>query len=125
MMRKKKVKDSFMGGLLFLCLLLILHALCNGFNSGKDVIISNNLKGIDNDCHVFTAHQKITLGIPLSVNRECTEDLVAVPGIGPCIAGLIVQERLKKGDFKRLDEIMHVRGIGPGLYERLKSYLVL
>ncbi len=114
-----------MGGLLLLFFLLIIQALCNFFNFSTDIIIFNNRVGHHPNRSEFTAFQKITLGIPLSVNRECLEGLVAVPGIGPGIASLIVRERKSRGGFKRLDEIMCIRGIGPGRYERLKPYLVL
>ncbi len=114
-----------MGGLLLLFSLLIIHALCNIFNFGTDVINFNNRECPNLNRRGFTAFQKITLGMPLSVNRECLEGLIAVPGIGPSIAGLIVRERKSRGGFKRLDEIMCIRGIGPGMYKRLKLYLVL
>ena len=105
--------------------LLIIHALCNIFNFGTDIIVLNNREGHNPNRSGFTAFQKITLGIPLSVNRECLEGLVALPGIGPCIASLIIREREIRNGFKCLDEIMCIRGIGPGLYERLKPYLIL
>lgn len=114
-----------MGGLLLLFSLLIIHALCNIFNFGTDLIVFNNRMAPNTKLRDFTAFQKITFGIPLSVNRECLEGLIAVPGIGPGIAGLIIRERKNRGGFKRLDEIMCIRGIGPGMYERLKLYLVL
>jgi len=125
MMKKKEIKENSMGGLLLLLSLLIIHALCNIFNVGTDVIVLNNRKCPTPDRSEITAFQKITLGIPLSVNQECLEGLVAVPGIGPSIAGLIVRERKNRGYFKRLDEIMCIRGIGPGLYKRIKPYLIL
>lgn len=114
-----------MGGLLLLFLLLIIHALCNIFNFSTDVIAFNNREVPNAYRSELTAFQKVTLGIPLSINRECPEGLVAVPGIGPGIAGQIVRKRKGIGGFKRLDEIMCIRGIGPGRYERLKPYLVL
>ncbi len=124
MMREKKV-EKVMGGLLLLLLLLIIHALCNIINFNTDVIVLNDLEVPNANQSKFTAFQKISLGMPISVNRECLEGLTAVPGIGPGIASSIVRERKSRGGFKRLDEIMCVRGIGSGSYERIKHYLVL
>lgn len=68
---------------------------------------------------------KITLGLPISVNKESEEGLTALPGIGKNTAKVIVEERAKRGGFKSLDEVKGVPGIGPKLYARMKPYLTL
>lgn len=68
---------------------------------------------------------KTTLGIPLSVNEASAEGLTAVPGIGPKLAGLIVQERDRRGGFQSLDELLSVNGMGPATYRRIRPYLAL
>jgi competence protein ComEA len=68
---------------------------------------------------------KMTLGIPLSLNRESAAGFSALPGIGPTLAAMIVEERSRRGGFRRLEELTTVRGIGPRLFERVKPYLVL
>ncbi|MEW6664689.1 MAG: helix-hairpin-helix domain-containing protein [Thermodesulfobacteriota bacterium] len=68
---------------------------------------------------------KMTLGIPLSLNRETAAGLNALPGIGPGLAALIVEERSRRGGFRSLEELSTVRGIGRHLFERVKPYLVL
>ena len=75
--------------------------------------------------HEMSAFYKITLGIPVSLNRESSEGLTALPGIGRSIAAAIVSERARKGGFDRLDDLLTVPGIGSVLYKRLGSYLVL
>jgi competence protein ComEA len=69
--------------------------------------------------------QKITLGIPISLNRESEEGLTAIPGIGQSLAKTIVAERANRGGFKELDELRSVPGIGQKLYARIKPYLTL
>ena len=73
----------------------------------------------------MSAFYKITLGIPISLNKESLEGLTAVPGIGPRIGGAIVREREKRLGFKRLDEILSIPGIGPTFYKKVTRYLVL
>ena len=68
---------------------------------------------------------RMTLGIPLSLNRESAAGLSALPGIGPGLAGLIVEERSRRGGFRSLEELTTVRGIGPRLFEKMKPHLVL
>jgi competence protein ComEA len=68
---------------------------------------------------------KITLGLPISLNRESEEGLTAVPGIGQRLARRIVAERANRGGFKELDELRSVPGIGQELYAKIKPYLTL
>ena len=73
----------------------------------------------------MSAFYRITLGIPISVNKESETGLTAIPGIGPGLAKAIVQERSERGGFKRLDEVLSVKGIGPKTYKKIEPYLVL
>ena len=75
--------------------------------------------------HEISAFHKLTLGIPVSLNREGVEGLTALPGIGCAIADAIVRVRVRRGGFERTDDLLAVRGIGPRLLEKLSSCLVL
>jgi len=68
---------------------------------------------------------KITLGIPLSLNRESEEGLTALPGIGRHTARAVAEERARRGGFKSVDEIAGIAGIGPKTYAKIKPYLTL
>jgi competence protein ComEA len=57
----------------------------------------------------------------VDLNRASISELDALPGIGPVLAGRIVEHRAAHGPFGSLDELLAVRGIGPRLLERLKS----
>lgn len=69
--------------------------------------------------------QKLTLGMPLSLNRETEEGLTAIPGIGPALARTIVEQRNARGGFSDISELRGIRGVGPKIYEKLRQYLVL
>jgi competence protein ComEA len=71
------------------------------------------------------AFYKVTLGLPLSLNRESEVGLTALPGIGPRLARQIVLERSKRGGFKLIQEVMDTPGVGPYLYDRIRPYLTL
>ena len=73
----------------------------------------------------ISAFYRLTLGIPLSLNKESEAGLIAVPGIGPGLAGAIVRERTIRGGFKSLDEIKSVRGIGEKSFLKISPYLGL
>ncbi len=73
----------------------------------------------------MSAFYKMTLGIPISLNEESETGLTAIPGIGPGLAKAIVRERSERGGFRRLRDLLSVKGIGPKLYERIRPYFVL
>lgn len=57
---------------------------------------------------------------PVDLNQAGVEALDALPGIGPALAGRIVESRARDGPFRRADDLLRVRGIGPALLERLR-----
>lgn len=59
-----------------------------------------------------------TLG-PVDLNRATLQELDALPGIGPVLAGRIVAERARLGRFRSREDLFAVAGIGPRLFARL------
>ena len=95
------------------------------FHTGKDIHIKKDLRSIRIMEGEMSAFYKITLGIPISINRATPEGLTAVSGIGPRIADIIVRERDMRGGFKSLDEVLSIKKISRGLFHRIRPYLVL
>ena len=93
--------------------------------SGAKVLVIRDGQACKVHAGDMGAHYKVSLGIPLSVNRESQEGFTAIPGIGVKLAGSIVRERERRGGFKAIDEIMSVPGIGKTLYRRIKPHLAL
>jgi len=83
----------------------------------------------ENGCLVFeedmSAFHKKALRIPISINGETREGLTAIPGIGFATAGAIVSERQRRHGFRSLDELLTVHGVGPGLYDKIKPFIIL
>lgn len=63
------------------------------------------------------------LGYALDLNRASQDDLVQVPGIGPVLAARILEKRQREGRFRRVEELLSVKGIGPRTLERIRSWL--
>ena len=61
----------------------------------------------------------------LDLNRAGAAELDALPGIGPVLAARIVEQRERGGAFRRLEDLMAVRGVGPRLLERLRPLVRL
>lgn len=60
----------------------------------------------------------------VNINTALVEELCRLPGINRSLAERIVEWR-KEHPFKRVEEIMFVRGIGERTYLKLRKYLVV
>ena len=58
---------------------------------------------------------------PVNINTAGTEELMALPGIGPVLAARIVEHREENGPFTCPEELMAVRGIGESLFDALRD----
>ena len=61
----------------------------------------------------------------VNINSASETELVALPGIGPSKARAIAQYRQQQGNFKSVDDLQKVKGIGPATLEKLRSHLTL
>jgi competence protein ComEA len=59
----------------------------------------------------------------LDLNTATLEQLNALPGIGESKARAILDYRIKKGRFSRIDELTEVKGIGEKMLAKLKEFL--
>lgn len=61
----------------------------------------------------------------VNINTASAADFEALPGIGPKMAARIVEYRQKNGPFKKVEELMNVRGLGEKNFLKLKAQLTL
>lgn len=59
----------------------------------------------------------------VDVNRAGAKDFEKLPGIGPELARRIVTYREKHGPFRRLEDLLAVRGMGPAKWRAIRPYL--
>ncbi|WP_239696921.1 ComEA family DNA-binding protein [Paenibacillus oryzisoli] len=57
----------------------------------------------------------------LDLNTATLEQLDKLPGIGESKARAILEYRMKKGRFKRVEELMDVKGIGEKMFAKIKG----
>ena len=57
----------------------------------------------------------------IDLNTASIDQLQALPGIGPVLAGAIVEYRQGSGPFQTVDDIVNVPRIGPATLERIRG----
>ena len=62
---------------------------------------------------------------PVNLNTATVSDLEALPGVGAATAKLIVEHREKNGGFKKVEELMNIKGIGEKSFLKLKPMVTV
>ena len=61
----------------------------------------------------------------VNINTATSTELQTLPGIGPSTATRILDYRQKNGGFKKVEDLMNVRGIGEKTFLKLKPLITL
>ncbi|MCX7838495.1 MAG: helix-hairpin-helix domain-containing protein [Anaerolineae bacterium] len=61
----------------------------------------------------------------ININTATVAELDTLPGIGPALAQRIVDYRTQNGDFKTIEDIKKVRGIGDALFNQIKDLITV
>ena len=72
-----------------------------------------------------TANAKATASNPVNLNSASVAQLQTLPGIGASTAQRIVDYRQKNGSFKKIEELMNVKGIGEKSFLKLKPLITV
>ena len=62
---------------------------------------------------------------PVNLNTATIAQLQALPGVGAATAKLIVDHRQKNGGFKKIEELMNIKGIGEKSFLKLKPMVTV
>ena len=62
---------------------------------------------------------------PVNLNTATAADLQALPGVGAATARLIIEHRDKNGGFKKVEELMNIKGIGEKSFLKLKPLVTV
>lgn len=84
-----------------------------------DVIKENDSKIVDNN----TNQGEISKTSLININKATLEELDKLPGVGEATANKIVNHRNENGEFKSIDEIKNVNGIGDKKFEDIKNLI--
>ena len=61
----------------------------------------------------------------ININEASLEELIKLPGIGQKTAGSIINFRKKITRFKKLEDILNVKGIGTSKFNKIKKYIYI
>lgn len=56
----------------------------------------------------------------INLNTATLDQLTSLPGVGPKTAERIIEYRTKSGGFKKIEELMNVKGIGEKSFLKIK-----
>jgi competence protein ComEA len=85
-------------------------------NDGEQIYVDSTI--------VNSSGQRVSKKIPsgpININRATLRQLDALDGIGPVIAGRIIEYRKKNGSFLTIDDLQKVSGIGAAKFAQIKS----
>jgi DNA uptake protein ComE-like DNA-binding protein len=67
--------------------------------------------------------EKISVGLPIDINRAKEQDLIMIKGIGPVTAQRIVELRKKLNGIKDIKQLMEIKGIKEKRIKEIQKYL--
>lgn len=59
----------------------------------------------------------------IDLNQAPFEELMLLPGVGPTRSEAIVLDRLRRGVFRRFEDLLRVEGLGPDTLDRIAPFV--
>jgi competence protein ComEA len=86
---------------------------------GEQLLVASTLKSVNEQFQLPTQPSL------LSLNQASPKQLEELPGVGPALAGRMVDWRTANGGFKSKEDLLNVSGIGDKLYAGIKDLVSL
>lgn len=66
-----------------------------------------------------------TTSTRININSATSDQLDALPGVGPATAKAIISHRTRKGPFSKVEDLLNVPGIGPAKVAALRDFVTV
>lgn len=76
-------------------------------------------------CSITAQSKKTPPTKPIDLNLANVKELQELPGVGPVTAQRIIDLRTKSGRFRRVEDLLAVRGISQRKLEAMRPYLMV
>lgn len=89
-----------------------------------ETITVNNC--IDNDASTDNKEgDETSTSDKININKASKEELMKLKGLGESKADTIITYRTNNGDFKTIEDIKNVSGIGDALFDKIKDFITV
>lgn len=88
-------------------------------NDGERIYVSS--KGEENHYYSGSIEENSSKGILINLNTADKDKLQSISGIGPSTAEKIIDYRKNQGQFKTIEDLKNVSGIGDKTFDKIKN----
>ena len=118
------------GKLYFLLVCLFLCVGCGQQKSvfyagmkNQSITVEEEIVEVKEQEEAIGTDEKISEPKLININTADKEELMMLPGIGEVRAIAIIEHRKRAGDFKKIEDIMNVKGIKTGIFNKINSLI--
>lgn len=98
-------------------------------NKGDGITVqTQNGSGVTEAAAAFSSDDRDSMektAERININTAGAEELMTLPHVGEVIAGRIIDYREENGDFKIIEEITDVQGIGDKIFEEIRELITV
>lgn len=76
-------------------------------------------------CQAGVCFSAVEVDGKININTATEDQMALLPGVGPKLALEILNYRTNNGDFKTIDDIKKVSGVGDKKFEKIKNFIVV
>lgn len=101
---------------LLILIAILLIGIAFGFYQRRPAYV-----GVRSDSFVWSERNPSAENLKININEADIAKLMKLKGVGKVLAGRIIEYRSANGNFRSVEELRKVKGLGQKLYEKIKD----